>query len=135
MRSNVSPSSPLPLWQGTILGQPASKSNGRQIVLRRSRKTGKTYKSPIKSDAALNYVDSALWQLKSLKPREPIGEDVSLTCHIWYEDRRSDLDESLVMDVLQAAGILQNDRQIRQKHIFGYVDKHRPRAVIVLERV
>lgn len=130
--ASLGPDAQRALWHGTILGNPESKANSRRIVLRRSKKTGKTYPAPIKSDAALSYVNSALWQLKMLKPKEPIGEDICMTCHIWYADRRHDLDESLIMDVLQKAEIIHNDRQIREKHIFGHTDKHRPRAVIVL---
>jgi Holliday junction resolvase RusA-like endonuclease len=132
---NVAVVAQRPLWQGTILGNPESKANSRRQVLRRSKRTGKSYVASIKSAKAESYSTAAVLQLKPLRPREPIAEDVSLTCHIWYADRRHDLDESIICDALQQAGIIENDRAIRQKHIFGYVDKHRPRAVIVLERV
>jgi Holliday junction resolvase RusA-like endonuclease len=123
------------LWSATILGEPASKSNSRKMVVRRSKKKGKLYLAPVKSDKALSYEEDAILQLKPLRPKEPIGEDLELTCHIWYANRRSDLDESLIMDLLQKAEIIINDRQIRSKHIYGYVDKHRPRAVVALARI
>lgn len=122
------------LWSATILGEPASKANSREMAHRKSKK-GTLYLAPIKSAKARSYVEHALYQLKPLRPKEPIGEDVELICHIWYADRRSDLDESLIMDLLQKAEIIVNDRQIRSKHIYGYVDKHRPRAVVALARV
>ena len=53
-----------------------------------------------------------------------------MTSTIYYASRRPDLDESLIMDGLQKAGILKNDRQIKEKHIYNRIDKVRPRAEI-----
>ncbi len=121
------------LWQATILGEPASKANSRRMKYKTS-KSGATYQRPIKSEKAINYVTYAMAQLAMYRPKEPIGEDIAILCHIWYVDRRSDLVESLILDVLQQARIIENDRAIRTKYIFGHVDKHRPRATIALYR-
>jgi hypothetical protein len=67
---------------------------------------------------------------------------------IFYASERPDLDESVVLDVLQAKlskiekgktrevirrGVYVNDRQVREKHIFHRIDKANPRAEIVVE--
>ena len=109
------------LWTATILGEPASKANSRQL--------GKTWKGkPIirKSAKALSYREFALYQIA--RPKEPFTEEVTLFATIYYRTQRPDLDESLIMDILQEAGVVKNDRLIREKHIYHAIDKDNPRA-------
>jgi Holliday junction resolvase RusA-like endonuclease len=53
---------------------------------------------------------------------------------LYYKSRRSDLDPSVLLDSLQGI-VYKNDRQVREMHISFDVDKHNPRAVIVLEEM
>ncbi len=48
---------------------------------------------------------------------------------IYYQSRRSDLDESIIMDALQGK-VYVNDRQVRSKFVRGFIDKDNPRAII-----
>ena len=112
------------IWEATILGEPASKSNRRRIV----RIGGKP--RLIKSAKALTYVEQ--FCLQAPKISQPIEGDVLLWCRIHYASRRPDLDESLVMDALQAAGIIGNDRQIKAKIILWGLSRDNPSAEIKL---
>ena len=111
-------------WEATILGEPASKSNSRQIV----RMGG----SPrlIKSKKALSYAQH--FSLQAPRIGQPIMDDVLMWCRIFYASRRPDLDESLIMDALQAAQIIGNDRQIKAKIVLWALDRANPRSEIKL---
>ena len=112
------------LWEATILGEPASKSNCSRIV-RIGRKP-----RLIKSAKALTYVEK--FCLQAPKISQPIEGDVLLWCQIHYASRRPDLDESLIMDALQAAEIIGNDRQIKAKIILWGLSRDNPSAEIKL---
>lgn len=124
----------------TILGEPASKANSREIVTINGRP------SSIKSKKALGYERDALSQIPP-RARQQLKCEVSVTMRIFYATERPDLDESLILDILQdrfktvkvgatkkrelvQRGVYGNDRQVREKHIYHAIDKHNPRTVI-----
>lgn len=113
------------MWRGVIEGEPASKANSRRLVTFGKRPAS------IKSAKALAYVAHARRQINA--PAEPIEGDVIFTATIHYATRRPDLDESLILDVLQAAGVIRNDRQVREKHVYWALDRERPRAEIEIK--
>ena len=123
----------------TIIGQPASKANSRQIVTINGRP------SSIKSKEALAYERDALRQIPP-SARQRIEGPVRVTLRIWYASERPDLDESVVLDVLQdrftkrdderillQSGVYRNDRQVREKHVFHGIDRKNPRTEVVVE--
>lgn len=123
----------------TILGQPCSKANSRQIVLIGGKP------KPIKSKVALAYERDALRQIPATA-RQRFEGPVCATLRLFYESERSDLDESIVLDVLQdrwkrgdgdrvlvQAGVYRNDRQVREKHVYHGIDARNPRAEIEVE--
>lgn len=131
----------------TILGEPASKANSRKIVT--IGKGDKARAAVIKSDKALNYVDSAL---KQIPPEARLRMDlpVFVTMRIYYATERPDLDESVILDVMQDQyrkpkgstqrqlvqhGVYQNDRQVRGKYVTHHIDRENPRAEIVVEEM
>lgn len=95
-----------------IKGCCASKSNSRRLVYFRDKKTGVKKPAFIKSDAAIAFSDQFAQQCPSLTPMF-LG-DVHLDIDIYYMSRRSDLDETLVLDLLQGR-IYENDRQVRSR--------------------
>lgn len=118
------------LYRAIILGQPYSKSNRRQMVF--NKKT----KNPmfIKNQKALDYVESFKAQVVWSHP--PLECKLIMNLNIYYMTERPDLDESLVMDCLENSGVVKNDRLIREKHIYHFIDKENPRAEIELrERI
>jgi Holliday junction resolvase RusA-like endonuclease len=125
----------------TILGEPASKANSRQIV------TIKDRPSVIKSKKARDYEHDALRQIPPAA-RQRLEGPVRVTLRIFYATERPDLDESIVLDVLQdrwatnkavgtrhlaQPGVYRNDRQVREKHVFHGIDRRNPRAEIEVE--
>jgi Holliday junction resolvase RusA-like endonuclease len=104
----------------TIFGEPASKANSRRLVSRGGKPLF------IKSDKALNYVDSFKQQCPDTTP---FSCDVCVEMTIYYASRRPDLDESLILDLLQGVTYL-NDRQVKRKVIQWGLDKQNPRCII-----
>jgi len=110
-----------------ILGEPASKANQRRAVFFGNKPRF------IKSQKALNYVDSFHQQAVAQKVSQCLDADVCITIHIWYASRRPDLDESLILDCLQGIAYV-NDRQVKEKHIYWHLDKECPRCEIVVQK-
>lgn len=107
-----------------VYGEPASKANSRRVV-----RFGNMSRL-IKSQKALDYSEAFRLQVKPLSPL--IEGDVRVHIRIWYASRRPDLDESLILDLMQGV-FYQNDRQVKEKHIYWGLDKDNPRAEIVVE--
>lgn len=116
----------------TILGEPYSKANSRKLVTFGNRPAS------IKSAGALQYEKSAIMQIPD-NAKQMLTDPVAVTMRIYYASQRKDLDESLILDVLQAKkskgevvrrGVYVNDRQVREKHIYHFIDKACPRAEI-----
>jgi hypothetical protein len=109
-----------------IFGEPASKANSRRVV----RFGGMS--RLIKSAKALSYSDMFKQQLAPL-PVLYTG-DLRVTMYIYYASRRPDLDESLILDLLQGL-VYENDRQVKERHIYWGLDKEQPRAEIIVEQM
>lgn len=117
------------MWSATIIGELASAKNSRRLVPRKTKK-GKTYLASIKSDKAQGWLAGAMVQVK--RPKIPIGGDVALNATVYYASRRPDLDIALLMDFLQSVGVIVNDRQIIEQHIFKKLDKLNPRVNVMV---
>jgi len=113
-----------------IEGNCQSKANSRRAVPRRT-KQGKPFTAFIKSASAQKFFDDAIIQLKAQwTPKPPLEGPVAMRAEIHYQSRRNDLDESLIMDALQKANVILNDRQIHEKHIYKYYDPIFPRVEV-----
>lgn len=113
---------------GTVTGKLVSKANSRRAVPGRTN-TGKSFTRFIKSSDALDFEISALYQLKRVKPLKPLSGSLRLTCSVYYPSRRSDLDVSLFMDILQKAEIIENDRQFDEILTYKFIDALNPRVI------
>ena len=113
-----------PIVQFTVLGEPASKANSRQLV------TIKGKPAFIKSKKARNYEKTFAPQCPFVVPIIEVDVRVTLTIH--YASRRPDLDEAVILDCMQGK-IYKNDRQVKEKHVFWGLDRENPRAVIKVE--
>jgi len=122
-----------------IIGEPASKANSRKVIeiagVSRLAKSAK----------ALAYEKDALRQIPPVH-RVRLAGPVRVTMRIFYASERPDLDESLILDVLQdrysgkapnrilvQAGVYQNDRQVREKHVYHAIDRKNPRTEIIVQ--
>jgi hypothetical protein len=107
----------------TILGEPASKANSRQLVTIKGRPAF------IKSKKARDYVNE--FQSQCPKLDEMLEGDLWVDIKIFYASRRPDLDESVILDCMQDF-IYANDRQVKAKYVHWGLDKDNPRAQIVV---
>lgn len=71
--------------------------------------------------------------LQCKKIPQPYEGKVSVKGIIYYPDNRHDLDESLILDGLQHAGIIKNDRQVRYKEFTRGIDAKDPRVSFVIQ--
>ena len=124
----------------TVLGEPASKANSRQIVTIRGKP------AIIKSAKARAYETTFWQQCPNLDPL--MKGDLKVTIKIHYATRRPDLDESVILDCMQAqrqklpngkiehwGRIYKNDRQVKIKYIYWALDRDNPRAEITVEQI
>lgn len=120
-----------------LLGEPASLKNSRQLVQFGNRP------AIIKSKKARNYERDAQLQIPAAA-RQMLQGRLRVTIRIFYASERPDLDESVILDVLQAqrkhgeivrAGVYINDRQVRERHIYHAIDRTNPRAEIEIEEL
>lgn len=108
-----------------LMGQPFSKANSRRLVNFGGRPRF------IKSEKALQYEEEALWQLKIvMRGLETFTTPVGVLITIHYPDRRQDLDPSLILDIMQKAGVYTNDRLVEEMHLFRKIDKLKPRSEV-----
>lgn len=127
----------------TIFGEPASKANSRKIATFGRGETART--ALIKSEKARNYERDALKQIPP-SCRVRLEGPLRVKIRIFYVNERSDLDESVLLDVLQdrysgkgqnrvliQKGVYRNDRQVREKHIIHAIDALNPRAEVEIE--
>lgn len=125
-----------------ILGEPASKANSRKVAT-----FGNLPPMLIKSDKARGYEKAALAQIPPIA-RVRLTGPVRITMRIFYASERPDLDESLILDILQdrykgkgedrvlvQSGVYQNDRQVREKHVYHAIDRKNPRTEIVVQSI
>lgn len=90
----------------------------------------------IKKPAAIHYVEDALWQLKSqLRSHITFTEPIKITITIWYKSKLSDLDVSLIQDVLEKAGVYKNDRLVHELHAYKRFDKFDPRLEVTISSI
>ena len=117
------PSHQVPWISGVIPLQLVSKSNSRRLVKIRGSIV------PIKSKAALEFMAYAMtWAWTDAAVPFPWTFPVVLTARCYYASRRPDLDVALLMDWLQARGIILNDRAVHEIHAYKFLDPKQPRV-------
>lgn len=118
-----------------ISGQPPRKSNQRTIF--RHPTTGK----PIiaKSQKARAWTESALWQLKETVGTLPQGgvgsaeQPLSVTFVVYYKSKRPDLSIELILDVLQKAGVIKDDRYVYEYRAIKRFSKDDPGVRVIID--
>lgn len=106
-----------------VLGEPASKANSRKLVMFGKRPAS------IKSDKARGYARDFDLQVRPILPL--MQGELRIDLWIYYRTQRPDLDESLILDLLQGK-IYENDRQVRERHVYHMIDKENPRIEILI---
>lgn len=106
-----------------VHGEPASKANNRKLVMFGKRPAS------IKSDKARGYARDFDLQVRPILPL--MQGELRIDLWIYYRTQRPDLDESLILDLLQGK-IYENDRQVRERHVYHMIDKENPRIEILI---
>ena len=112
---------------GVIYGDLPNKSNSRRLFNGRS----------IKSQAALDFVERVCLSAGLIKA-PLVGATnkkdflkgipfIELSVHVHADSFKRDLDCELIPDALQKAGVVKNDRAIREKHLWWTFDEKNPR--------
>lgn len=105
-----------------IKGKLASKANSRKITFKGGRPRS------IKSERAFDFIE----RFNLFAKRGPVFEDdVILAVRVYYESRRTDLDISLLKDLLQNYAY-ENDRQVKMEFADWAIDRQDPRVEIVV---
>lgn len=114
-----------------IRGQPARKSNNRRIVTNRS--TGKPIL--IKSQEALKWQSAAISQIPASARVGAGSKTQLLAISFWvrYESRRPDLSIELILDTLEKAGVIANDRWVYETHAYKEIDPDNPGVEVLIE--
>lgn len=109
------------LW---LPGEPPRKSNSRMVV--RNRRTGKPM--VIKSPEARAWIERALLTIPPEDRRELGSADRPLWIEFdcYYETRRPDLSIELVMDALERADVISNDRHVYRLTARKHFSKDKP---------
>lgn len=128
----------------TIRGEAASKANSRELALIGPKDKRRVISR--KSDKALDFEAEAILQIPAEARRMFVGL-VAVELRVFYASMRPDLDESIVLDVLQARfgpvtkgkprrlvrrGVYVNDRQVWHKRVTRGLDAADPRIEVVV---
>lgn len=114
-----------PVCSFTVHGTLQSKSNSRKLVY-----AGRPKRLLfIKSAAARSFAKIALLQIPRLNPI--LLANVAVAIHVYYPTRRNDLDCSLILDLMQGL-IYENDRCVKEQHLYHHIDKENPRVEVVV---
>lgn len=114
-----------PVCRFTVHGALQSKANTRKLVFnRRTRRP-----MFIKSERARDFASSAVQQIPILSPL--VSGDVAVVIHVYYPTRRNDLDVSLILDLMQGR-IYENDRCVKEQHLYHHLDRDNPRVEVVV---
>lgn len=118
----------------TILGTLVSLKNRRRLL--KNRRNGKMFSA--KSEDAERYMADACAQIPPEYRNLRLGSltsPVRLIATVYYPSRRSDLDVSLLLDCLQVSGVIRNDRDVIEMHLYSEVDTKSPRAELTIEQI
>jgi len=118
----------------TITGTVVSLKNSRRLV--RNRRTGKPFS--IKSADAERFVRDFVAQVPVKYRGLKLGSEehpLRVSAVAYYPSLRHDLSLEIVYDALQAAGVISNDRWIREKTEAAFIDAKNPRCEIVIMEV
>ena len=128
----------------TIRGEAASKANSRELATIGPKHARRTILR--KSEKALSFEDTARLQIPA-EARRMFAGLVAVELRVYYASMRPDLDESIVLDVLQArftaavegqqrklvrAGVYINDRQVWHKRVTRGLDAQNPRIEVTV---
>lgn len=90
----------------------------------------------VKTKEAKSWESEALWMLKKIRKKFR-KKEVVVIYEYYFKDNRSDYINraKITDDIIEKAGIIDNDRQIIEGHIYKRIDKKNPRVEIEIEKI
>ena len=113
----------------TVYGVPYSMKNSRRLII-----DVRTHRPRvIKSEQSLKAFDDYVLQLRALGgQQQPYIGPLVLVADLYYPNARFDGDVELVKDCLQAAGVIENDRQFVRVTYEKHISKDSPRVEMTI---
>lgn len=118
----------------TIHGAVPSLKNSRRIL--RNRKTNKPFSA--KSSKAERWIRDAVLEVPAEYRNLRLGSinaQLRIITTLFASSYRRDVDVEVVYDALQLAGVITNDRWLREKLLYSEIDRADPRCEIVIEEI
>lgn len=113
-------------WRGVVLGEPVVAREAGEAVLVRG------YPVVVKTERARLWVAGAVRQLAARRPARPFTANLAIECRAWCGNGATALAPELLAEALERAGIVADERQIREVHFFAASDRARPRIELAL---
>lgn len=109
-------------------GAPASGTNSKRLIKRGVRRF------LVPSKAATTWKAGMVAQLQAAWRAAPITDLLAVTLHVYRARNTGDTDNFAkpVLDAMQAAGVLCDDKIVTELHLYRTLDRTRPRVVITL---
>jgi len=106
--------------------QPPRKSNSRKVVRIRGRTR------VIKSAKARAWTARALAEMRSIGNLQLGSADrpLRIVFEVFYETRRPDLSVELVLDAIEKAGVISNDRHVYEYTAHKFFSRERPGVLV-----
>lgn len=112
--------------QFTVLSQCYSMKNSKI-----ARRHGFPVKHPKARQFEQDFANQVPQKYRNLRLTGPLRVVVT----VYYPNHRQDLDCALVLDCVQKNGIIENDRQFIEQHLYREVDKLKPRVELTIEPI
>ena len=89
----------------------------------------------IKSREALDWQKAAIMQIPASAKVGAGSKTELLAISFWvrYESRRPDLSVELILDTLERAGVVSNDRWVYETHAYKEIDPDNPGVEVLIE--
>lgn len=127
------------LFCGTVLGCQPSGKNSKVLGKKWSKKSKRMIGSMRNNAEVDQYKTTTIIQLGAIMGQKrfkgPIPKEIKLglVARVINKNWRRDVDTILFSDILQNAGVIENDRQLRFKVIYGLdTDQNNPRIEFYL---
>jgi len=89
----------------------------------------------IKNAKALRFEQDFMLQVPPEYRNLRLGGPLRANVTVYYPNHRQDLDVALIFDLLQKSGVIENDRNLIEQHLFRKVSAADPRCEIEIESV
>jgi len=87
----------------------------------------------IKNAKALRFEQDFMLQVPPEYRNLRLGGPLRANVTVYYPNHRQDLDVALIFDLLQKSGVIENDRNLVEQHLYRRIDAVDPRCEIEID--